>query len=117
MRYDWEFCYENHEVREAVEKVLQHHRDRRAWWEGELNKAEEDLKQKGFEYRERMGSGRSNIEIVGDPEIAKRVSVCKSSMRRHEERVEEFECWARALKKASDSLRLTYDDVRYFQLK
>jgi hypothetical protein len=121
MRADWEFIYTAEEVAAAAECKMKHHSDRAAWWEGESKKAEEDLKSKGFEYRERERSMGADLEIVGDPELAKRVSTCKQKMREHRESEEQYSTWVRALKAVtkrgkSQELTLTIADILFFGL-
>lgn len=121
MRAEWEFIYTAEEVAEAAERKVKYHGDRAAWWEGESKKAEEELKQKGFEYRSRERSMGADIEIVGDPELAKRVSTSKQKIREHREKEELFSTWVRALKAVtkhgkSQELTLTIADILFFGL-
>ena len=121
LRADWEFIYPAEEVAAAAESKMKHHSDRAAWWDGEAKKAEEALKSKGFEYRERERSMGADLEIVGDPELARRVATCKQKIREHSESEELYSTWLRALKAVtkrgkSQELTLTIADILFFGL-
>ena len=86
-----------------------------------MDQAEAGLVDKGFEYRERRNSLGEELVVVGDPELAKRVSECRNSIQRHKERKQEYETWQRVLdaqKRHDDTaeLPLKYADVEYFGL-
>lgn len=121
MREAWEFVYPAVEVAEAAERMVKYHEERAVWWEGESKKAEVDLKKKGFEYRERERSMGADIEIVGDPELAKRVNISKQKIREHMESKELYSTWDRALKAITkrgktQELTLTIEDILFFGL-
>jgi hypothetical protein len=63
----------------------------------------------------------ADLEIVGDPELAKRVSTCKQKIREHSESEELYSTWLRALKAVtkrgkSQELTLTIADILFFGL-
>lgn len=120
-RQGWEFVYQASAVAAAAEKLARHHRDRIAWWQAESQKAEALLKKKGFEYREHIHTLGKDVEIVGDPGLAKRVTQCKQKIGEHGEKEDHFASWARALRGAAkrgkaQELTLTIEDVLFFGL-
>ncbi len=121
LRDAWEFRYRIAAVLEAANGKLAHHQGRMQWWEGELNKADAELKARGFEYRENRTSIGSDLVIVGDPELAKRVRDCRDKISEHRSWTRNYETWVRALAgraeidpKAELSLRI--DDIVFFGL-
>ena len=120
-REQWEFSFTAREVVVALDKRIEHHVSRLAWWESEMEQAEAGLVDKGFEYRERRLSGGDELIVVGDPELANRVKQCRNSLRRHKENKQFFETWNRVLgsrlKQDSEAtLLMKYDDVKFFGL-
>lgn len=121
LRASWTFSYKPAEVLDAAEKMAKHHGERIKWWQQEVVKAEDALKEKGFEYRERHNTMGSDIQIVGDPELARRVTECKDKIRRHTDEEMIYKTWIRALggkaKRQPDSqLELKITDVLFFGL-
>ena len=121
LRQTWEFIYQVSEVAEAATRIAQYHAERTAWWETEGNTAEDYLNNKGFEYRERRHSLGEDVEIIGDPELAKRVSECKQKVREHKEQEKLYNTWVRALETVAErgkshELKLTIDDIVFFGL-
>ena len=119
LRDQWEFRYRPAEVLGAAQKMLVHHQERLIWWEKEMDKAENDLKEKGFEYRQEHRSMGSDLVIVGDPQLAKRVSDCKNMIKEHQKRINLYETWVRALQGKAErepktDLVLKIDDIVFF---
>ena len=117
----WIFRYKPAELLAAANRKLTHHVQRGEWWAAEHNKAEEQLREKGFEYRERQTSHESQIQIVGDPELAQRVAQCRRKIAEHREEQKVYETWARALKtkterQPGEELELTINDLVFFGL-
>lgn len=117
----WAFRYKPAEVLAAAEERVQHHADREKWWSEEYMNAEKQLKDKGFEYRERHSSYQAEIQIVGDPELAKRVTDCRIKRAEHREKQELYGTWVRALKarterQPGEELELAINDVMFFGL-
>jgi hypothetical protein len=121
-RQIWIFRYKPAEVLAATKERVKHHTERGEWWTSEYNKAEEQLKKKGFEYRERQGSYvEPQIQIVGDPELAQRVAHCRQKIAEHREKQRLYETWVRTLKakterQPGEELELTINDVVFFGL-
>jgi hypothetical protein len=120
-RQIWVFRYKPSEVLAAAKERVKHHVQRGAWWIEEHNKAEDKLKKKGFEYRERESSYESHIQIIGDPELAQRVAECRKKVTEHREKQQLYETWVRALKtkrerQPGEELELTISDVVFFGL-
>ncbi len=121
LRQQWEFNYTVQTLADAAKKRMEYHDQRRQWWETESDQAEAALKAKGFEYRERQLTGGSDINIVGDPELAKRVHQCKQKIKEHNLSAYEYQTWMHALgakyKMQPDAtFPLKFDDVAYFDL-
>ena len=101
--------------------AIEHHSGRRKWWESEYSKAEDQLKEKGFEYRKRQDTYEPGLQIVGDPELAQRAAECRQKVAEHRERNELYETWIRALaarteRQSEEELELTINDVVFFGL-
>lgn len=121
LRDIWEFRYKASEVQAAAKAKVALHSKRYKWWESESKKAEQSLKDKGFEYREEQFSRGGEMVIVGDPQLVKRVTDCKRKMEEHREQRDAFETWARALGTQADrepdsELVLKIEDVTFFGL-
>jgi hypothetical protein len=115
------FRYKPTEVLAAARERVTHHTERGDWWTKEYNRAEEQLKKKGFEYRERQTSYEPQIQIVGDPELAQRVAHCRQKSAEHREKQNMYETWVRALKakaerQPGEEMELTINDVVFFGL-
>jgi hypothetical protein len=82
-RQVWAFRYKPSEVLAAAKDRVKHHIERGKFWSEEHDKAEEQLKKKGFEYRERETSYEPQIQIIGDPELAQRVAECRRKIAEH----------------------------------
>ncbi len=120
-RQIWVFRYKPTEVLAAAKERVKHHIQRGKWWTENYRQAEDKLKKKGFEYREREYSNEPRIQIVGDPELAQRVAECRVKMAEHREKQELYETWVRALKtkterQPGEELELTINDVVFFGL-
>jgi hypothetical protein len=120
-RQIWAFRYKPAEVLAAAEERVKLHTERVNWWTSEYNRAEEQLKKKGFEYRERQYTGEHQIQIVGDPELAQRVVLCRQKIAEHRETQKLHETWVRALtaktqRQPGEELELTINDVVFFGL-
>ena len=120
-REKWEFSFTIEEVTGALNKRIEHHNSRLAWWENEMEQAEAGLVNKGFEYRERRNSAGQELVVVGDPELANRVKECRNSVNRHKDQKNYFETWNRVLgsqlkRDPKSTLLLKYDDVKFFGL-
>lgn len=121
VRDTWDFHYKTSEVNDAAVSQAAHHSSRYKWWEAESKKAEQSLKDKGFEYREEQFSRGADMVIVGDPQLVKRVTDCKRKMEEHQQNWGLFEVWARALggkaeKEPDSELVLKVEDVVFFGL-
>jgi hypothetical protein len=117
----WVFRYKPSEVLAAAKDRVKHHIARGKFWMEEHEKAEEQLKKKGFEYRERPTSYEPQVQIVGDPELAQRVAECRRKIAEHRQKQELYETWVRALKAKVDrqpgeELELTINDIVFFGL-
>jgi hypothetical protein len=117
----WAFRYKPAEVLAAAQERVTHHTNRGKWWTSEYNKAEEQLKEKGFEYRERESSYERGIQIVGDPDLSQQVAHCRQKIAEHREKQTLYETWVRALKakterQPGEELELTINDVVFFGL-
>jgi hypothetical protein len=121
LRNTWEFRYRPSEVLDAAQKRLAHHKERLDWWQKEMSMAEKELKEKGFEYREEHRSMGADLVIVGDPQLAKRVSDCRRKISEHQQSLNVHETWVRALRGKAErepktDLILKIEDVVFFGL-
>ena len=120
-RQTWIFHYKPVEVLAAVKEKVTHHAERGDFWTKEYAKAETQLKEKGFEYRERQSSYETQVQIVGDPELAQRVTDCRRKIAEHREMQKLYETWAKALetkteRQPGEDLELSINDVVFFGL-
>jgi ribosome-associated translation inhibitor RaiA len=120
-RQEWVFRYRLAEVFAAAKERVEHHIARGEWWTKEGNKAEAQLRKRGFEYRERPTSYESEVQIVGDPELALRAAECRRKIAEHREQQMKYETWVRVLKRqtkrqAGGELELTINDIVFFGL-
>jgi hypothetical protein len=120
-RQVWVFRYSPAEVLAAAKDRVKHHAERGVFWTTEYAKAEKQLKAKGFEYRERQSSYENQVQIVGDPELAQRVTDCRRKITEHREMQELYEIWVRALetkteRQPGEELELAINDVVFFGL-
>jgi hypothetical protein len=120
-RQFWTFQYKPVEVQTAAKDKVTHHTERGDFWTQEYAKAEKQLKEKGFEYRERQSSYETQVQIVGDPELAQRVTDCRRKIAEHREMQKLYETWVKALKakterQPGEELALTINDVVFFGL-
>ncbi len=104
-----------------VQTAVSNHSIRGQFWDEEYTKAEKQLKKKGFEYRDRQSSYETQVEIVGDPELAQRVADCRRKIGEHREMQKLYETWVRALeakteRQPGEELELTINDVVFFGL-
>ncbi len=121
LRAAWEFPFPAQAVAKAAEQQRQHHARRMAWWEKTARTVEATLRKKGFEYREREVTGGARLEVVGDPELVKRIGEAKRKIREHRESARTYATWTRALKTVSrrpggQPLQLTIGDILFFGL-
>jgi hypothetical protein len=121
LRDRWVFRYKPVEVLAAAERLAKHHAERHQWWDKERQAAEAELKKKGFEYRERATSVGQDFQIVGDPELIRRLNQCKQKSHDHQEAQRLYEIWARALKaraerQPGEELELKINDIVFFGL-
>jgi hypothetical protein len=121
LRESWDFVYETSQVLAAAQQRVAHHQGRMDWWSAELQTAETKLKEKGFEYREEHRSIGPGVVIVGDPQLASRVTECRRKMEEHSEKLRAYESWVRALsgkekREHGGTLVLKIQDVEFFRL-
>jgi hypothetical protein len=118
----WTFRYKPAEVLAAAQEKVSHHTKRREWWTSEYDKAENQLKEKGFEYRQRnSGSYERGIQIVGDPDLAEQLVQCRQKIAEHREKQTLYQTWVRALeaktkRQPGEELELTINDIVFFAL-
>lgn len=117
----WSFRYKPAVVLAAAKKKAAYHASRRRWWESTCAKAERRLKKKGVDYREREVTLETRIEIVGDPELAHRVTECRRKVREHLGQERQYATWARALSgrarnQPKEDLDLGIEDIEFFGL-
>lgn len=123
-------------VRPATERAV-HHRNREKFYQGELEKAEVELKEKGVtveavEQAQAMltasslasgsvfgpSSATATLQAKIDPKLLDNVKKAKAKVHEHKEKAERYERWARAFALQQDIiLDLTPEDAEFFRLE
>lgn len=118
LRRDWKFEFTTDVLLPATAAKLAHHRERHEWWQGELFKAETELKEKGLSVRaHRVSGGEQRHEAVIDHTYQRRVQECSEHLHKHAQSVEGYERWERAFKlNPGKSLELDEKDIAFFGL-
>ena len=79
------------------------------------------MRENGFECRERVASGPTELVVVGDPELTRRIGQCRQKLAEHQGLRQTYETWARALagqarREPDAQLVLRIDDIVFFGL-
>lgn len=113
-RRDWEFEFSGDTVALAAQQKAEHHRKRLAFWQSELELADQTLRESA-EVREMPVSGGVRPDIVFDQQAQKRWQECTDKVERHQKLVDEYDAYGKVCS-LSDSLMLQQDDVLFFGL-
>lgn len=115
---NWVLQLKPEELIGYIQMAIDHHRDRIEWWESERDTTIEQLREKGIEVRERQVTGMERHELVGDPELVKRLGECDSKIRTHTDKRDLFEQWKAvvSLHPADRQLSLSTRDAIFFEM-
>lgn len=117
LRRQWRFAYQAGKLVQPADGKREHHQFRARWWQGELEKAEKDLRQHGVEFREYQVTGGTQVNPVLDPTRQARVQECRQKVKDHEALADEYAIYARAFElNPGAELELDAEDVKFFGL-
>ncbi|MEE8503970.1 MAG: hypothetical protein V3T26_05925 [candidate division NC10 bacterium] len=119
-RSQWKFRFAAALVAEAAQNRADHHRDRRKWWEDELEKTDKQLRETGVEFRSHEVTGGQRLDLAVDPTLKNRYEEGRFKVQAHTEKWEEFERWTFALETAAEDvvvLELDIDDIAFFGIE
>jgi len=113
-RREWTFQKTGEELEAAAKKRAEYHLKRLAFWEEARDKAEQQIKDSGFEVRRHTVTGGERAEVTIDPGLVARLAECERKMEQHRERANEYAQWVAALKTVHGTQALDFDDWLYF---
>ena len=117
MRKEWILKCPLAQVKGGAKMKAEHHREREQFWADELVKAEADLKASTVTFEDAAVTGGHDVRTVIDPSKSARYGECKRKKAKHQESLEEYERWIRALEYVHDTdLELEISDVEFFGL-
>lgn len=120
LRNGWEFEYGIEELADAARVMAAYHTSRLDWWRQEADTTVSKIKEKGIEVREYEVTGGKDAQVVIDPELARRLSECKTKIGKHERKDEEYTSWAEVLateqERGARTMTLDHEDVLFFGL-
>jgi len=117
MRTDWTFAFNGSAVAEAATAKVAYHRDRTAYWDNEIAKAENAIRSGGIDIRRYENTVGHRNEVIIDPNLAGRLSEAQSKRESHERKAGEYADWAAVLKLDPEKLLdLSFEDVLHFGL-
>jgi hypothetical protein len=114
-RHEWKFSYASVVLQKAAESKALHHREREKWWDGELTKADGDLREHGITMQEVPVTGGTRLQAFIDPTKQACVEECRRKKDEHKSAAEDYEAYARAF--AADlqaKYFLDISDMKYF---
>lgn len=115
--HEWTFQFSAGELHEATHARRVHHENRLEFWRSELEKADTALRARGVEFRDVPMTGGSRVDTVLDPQLAARVSECRSKVAEHTAKRVTFVRWEALFKRsAMRTFDLTVGDVEFFDL-
>lgn len=121
-RTEWTFTILGSALVEPTRRCFDHHNERLAFWDKELDAATADLKANGVTINEppeaaQFSTYRADAHIDIDQRKSRRVEECKRKVREHREAVAEYSRWLRAFEKNPDQgYPLDIDDMNYFRI-
>lgn len=120
VRQDWRLRLPASVVLEAAENRRDHHEQREAWWKGQQEDSEKDLRANGAELREQQITGGARLQMVLDPSRSARVEECRNKVAAHARSIAEYSAFVRALELLSESgdksVEVGVGDIQYFGL-
>lgn len=121
-RKDWTITFKAGAVAEAAVRKNDHHRDRLRYWEDRVIAAEKELKERGIEIDDSRADYQSTSNALQprfDSALWQAYRDCHEKQKHHQDLVDRYGAWVRALGLASDrdqSFELDVEDVEYFGL-
>jgi hypothetical protein len=111
------FQFSGEQIAAAARAEHKYHRDRGQWWKSEQERAIAAAKEKGVEVREYDVTGGKSLQIVLDPSLDKRLSVCANKINSHWAAADRFKIEADCyVTQGSRTFELHPDDAVYFRL-
>jgi hypothetical protein len=111
------FQFTGAQIAAAARAEHDYHRERVQWWKSEQERAIGAAKEKGVEVREYDVTGGKSLQIVLDPSLDMRLSVCANKINSHRAAADRFQieadCYAT---QGSRTFELHPDDAVYFRL-
>jgi len=110
------FRYDSDELQRAAEKQAAYHREREAYWSGEADRLEVEVRTSGVELREQQVTGGAQFHAVIDADLGKQLSDARTKRDYHRAKARRFEAYAGAFGHANTTYLLTIDEVDQFAL-
>lgn len=130
-RATWAFIIPKVTLIDAVERKLAHHTERLEHWQARMEQAEQDVREKGIDFREAArpmqrsialtaANNQANTAYFQQPtlhqEFITALQEAQWKVDEHREALREYQHWASALPHGPAEYTLTFDDARYFGL-
>jgi hypothetical protein len=116
-RHEHLFQFTGKSISEAATAENEYHAGRVAYWKAEQEKAIVAAKAAGFEVKEYDVTGGKQVNVVVNPEVTNRLSVCASKISEHRKAADTFQIEAATYGTQPErSYELQPDDVIYFRL-
>jgi hypothetical protein len=117
LRREWNFQYIAREIADGARRKAEHHEERMAFWDAEIEAARDAIKASGVDIRSYDVTGGQRHEVVIDPSLANRLSEAQQKRSSHEDSAKEYRMWERVLEaNGFEALRLDAADVDFFGL-
>lgn len=116
-RSDIRFGFGGLVIKSAAKCKAQYHRDRQKWWEEELSKAHESLRE-SVQLRDQAITGGTRKVAVFDEEKQMRVNECENKINLHQTQAEDYEAWVIGMDSFSvgKTFNLSISDIKFFGL-
>jgi hypothetical protein len=117
LRNKLEFSYRGMALAEACGKRRDHHQERLAFWQSELEAAREAFKGAAVTFEDYPVTGGVRTQAVIDPGKQRRLDECQGKVTGHRDKAEEYDRWARGFTANADAVfALDPEDIAYFGL-
>jgi len=104
-------------IQRAANSEHTYHTKRIIFWKKEQQKAIKKAKGAGVEIREHEITGGKSVEVILDPSVSRRLSVCASKIQLHQGSADRFQIEAAAYgTQSAKHYELDPDDIVYFRL-
>ncbi len=116
-RREWKFKYQASSLKDASQKRKQYHEKRLKYWTKEVERAEQELREHGIDFRDFHVSGGNRLEAIIDPGLMRRYQESKRKLDKHKERIREYDRFVRTFTRHStEEYELDIDDMEFFGL-